>query len=954
MHEQYFNFSQRPFSVCPEKDSFFSSPSHREALDAARACIKRGNGPVVLIGGVGTGKSLLLEVIGDRLKDEFDVVSIECSRLEQRSELLQSILFGLDMDFRGMSEGELRLSLIDHLKNGSSDSHGMLLMVDEADRLSIELIDELRLITNVVHKGRSRVQLVIAGTQRLEESLNDPRLASFNQRVALRTFLQNLSRAEVEQYISHHVSRVGRNVNDVFSSDAIEEIAKSTDGCPRLINQLCEQSLSIAASETQNLVDADIVRRSWAELQNLPVPTCSPVSTVADQPSSDNSDCADTDSVLEFGSLDDDCGDTFGVTASVAAGSAAIAALGLGSLSGEAEADNDDLEASVETEATVEVSPQENFVSEDLTSEVFVDTSPEPEVPDVETNVVDEVSDSYSEPTDPFVAASDDPSEDTPVDNFDEVVNDSWEQNLPNGLGVEQFREKIDSTPMPFDVSSFGAPQDPFAPSVDDVSYDEMRFQQAGEDHRLNEMGGESPAENEPVADTPQIQNDQRLADLEREQQELFDQVDAAPAASFSPAIGTGLETDGESEVEAAFQDFAAVSETEDIATPSEAPTQPPQQSQSAPQQSQQPFTDPFDEDFEDEVVIHDAYSPFVAEQNRSSLTVTSDNLSHLTPYDEMPTQTSMEASQESEPSWSSDPQSDADQTNTEPTADSETTSSGMPEGFHYTPSAADASFVPVPSVKTELHVDFDPTPQNTDDVVAETTSGADSVEYEIDPDLVALTSDFPFHDEEEDTDVGSVGMTEQANPSDTAYRYETPFRAPELDDEVKSQAEGIAQELRESFAIEAPQAGFNDDSNSPNQAEHDYPSADSSDSAISPSQNEQSLNILRDLMLQQQTSQGDEADTGDVSLAQNAEVEGEVDSVSVEYPITDHDTYQTPSSIEDDRDMLRVNDSQYNHPVGTEPLPPTPLTEAEPSTGEARRMDYGQLFDQLRNLPKQ
>ena len=118
MYEQAFNFTQRPFKICPAPEEFYRGQSHQQAVEAARVCIERRNGPVVLIGSVGSGKSLTIQVIGKQHTDQFDVVSIECSRLEQRSELLQSILFGLGLPFREMSEGELRLSLIEHLKSG--------------------------------------------------------------------------------------------------------------------------------------------------------------------------------------------------------------------------------------------------------------------------------------------------------------------------------------------------------------------------------------------------------------------------------------------------------------------------------------------------------------------------------------------------------------------------------------------------------------------------------------------------------------------------------------------------------------------------------------------------------------------------------------------------------------------------------------------------------------------
>ena len=304
MYEQKFNFSQRPFSVCPQHEEYFPGQSHQQAIAASRSCVQRRNGPATIIGAVGTGKSLTLQVIGEVFADQFDVVSIECSRLEQRSELLQSILFGMNLPFRDMSEGELRLSLIDHLKNGGGNANGILLLVDEADRLSIELLDELRLVTNVLREGLSQAQLVLAGTQRLEESLNDPRLASFGQRIASRSYLQNFSCEEVRRYVADNIERAGGNAQDIFEDDAIDEVARASDGCPRVINQLCERSLAVCATQDQPKVSRDIVQVAWAELQNLPMPTNSNSACPAEVKEGCSHERS-TDGVVEFGALDD-------------------------------------------------------------------------------------------------------------------------------------------------------------------------------------------------------------------------------------------------------------------------------------------------------------------------------------------------------------------------------------------------------------------------------------------------------------------------------------------------------------------------------------------------------------------------------------------------------------------------------------------------------------------------
>ena len=309
MYEQTFQLTSRPFNNVPSPEHYFASSSSQQALDMARMCIDRSTGPVVLVGAVGMGKSLMLQMIGQSFGDRFDVVHIECSRLEQRTELLQSILFELDLPYSGLSEGELRLTLMAHLKKKEPTNDGVLLLVDEADRLSVELVDELRLITNQIRDGRSVVQLVLAGTQRLEESLNDPKLASFNQRISVRCLLQSLTKKEIERFVFEHVERAGRNGSELFNDQAIDEIWTLTDGCPRLVNQLCDQSLILAASRNEQPINRTLIREVWAEMQNTPGLFTACPNEVDSSNSSDAGDGhCDSQSqfaVVEFGQLDD-------------------------------------------------------------------------------------------------------------------------------------------------------------------------------------------------------------------------------------------------------------------------------------------------------------------------------------------------------------------------------------------------------------------------------------------------------------------------------------------------------------------------------------------------------------------------------------------------------------------------------------------------------------------------
>ncbi len=307
MYEQSFQLKSRPFTSTPFVNHYFPGQAIQKSLASARLCIDRGSGPVIVVGEVGTGKSLLLAMLEEQYRTQFSVVNLVCSRLHERQELLQSILFELQLPYRNMSEGELRLSLMDYLKPSHACPNGALLLIDEAQNLPVDLLDEIRLITNYVRNGQLRVRLVMAGDQRLEEQLADPKLESFNQRIAARCYLTALSQSETADYVVTHIDRAGGGGKQMFAERSLRAIHELTEGCPRFINQLCEHALILAATNGRLSVDEPLVREAWADVQSLPGTMGAGnnrMTTGSTFPAVFEKD--DNWTVIEFGSLDDE------------------------------------------------------------------------------------------------------------------------------------------------------------------------------------------------------------------------------------------------------------------------------------------------------------------------------------------------------------------------------------------------------------------------------------------------------------------------------------------------------------------------------------------------------------------------------------------------------------------------------------------------------------------------
>ncbi len=304
----------RPFASHPRVDRYFPAAAIEDARTRLTRSIERGDGPGLVVGSPGSGKSLLLQAIAAQYHDRFDVVLLACSQICTRRALLQAILFELGLPYHQRDEGELRLALLDQLLSDEQGADGLLLLVDEAQSLSAVLLEELRMMTNLVRAGMPRVRLVLAGAAALEETFAAPELETFSQRLAARCYLGPWGHAETIQYIRAQLAASGAEPDDVFAADAWDAIVEATDGVPRLVNQLCDRALSTADVEQRPQVDRHIVQMAWADLQQLPTPWETPAASSADGAAE----------VVEFGSLTDDADDVCGEVALTTADEPAV------------------------------------------------------------------------------------------------------------------------------------------------------------------------------------------------------------------------------------------------------------------------------------------------------------------------------------------------------------------------------------------------------------------------------------------------------------------------------------------------------------------------------------------------------------------------------------------------------------------------------------------------------
>lgn len=256
--------------AAPRTQFFHPAAAIAGGLTSIERAIRRAEGMALVVGQPGTGKSLLLAKIAEDVRDDFDVAFLSGTRILTRRSLWQSILAEIGEPYRGIDEVELRMAIVERIRGLAAAGSGLVILVDEAHTLPTRLIEELRLLTNVP-TPLPAVHIVLAGGPKLEELLGLPRMESLAQRIAVRAYLEPLDHAETMAYLRALPKAAGLEWDRLFGPGCDDAVFAATDGVPRLINQICDQALVIAAAAGRRATPADVAA-AWREIQKLPAP----------------------------------------------------------------------------------------------------------------------------------------------------------------------------------------------------------------------------------------------------------------------------------------------------------------------------------------------------------------------------------------------------------------------------------------------------------------------------------------------------------------------------------------------------------------------------------------------------------------------------------------------------------------------------------------------------------
>ena len=265
MYERYFNLAENPFTIAPNPRYFYLSEQHREALAHLQYGLNENGGFILLTGEVGTGKTTAWRCLVENLPTDVDLAIVLNPRINE-VELLETICDELGIAYeQGSGLKSLTDKLNRHLLETCARRRRTVVIVEEAQNLSTEVLEQLRLLTNLETNESKLLQIILIGQPELLEKIADPRLRQLHQRIVARFHLKPFDVKDVRAYISHRLSVAGASPR-LFSAAAVRKLAKYSQGIPRIINLICDRALLGCFSEERATVDVKMVQRAAREV----------------------------------------------------------------------------------------------------------------------------------------------------------------------------------------------------------------------------------------------------------------------------------------------------------------------------------------------------------------------------------------------------------------------------------------------------------------------------------------------------------------------------------------------------------------------------------------------------------------------------------------------------------------------------------------------------------------
>jgi general secretion pathway protein A len=272
MYTNFYNLKEKPFEITPDPRFLYLSESHREGLAHLIYAVNERKGFTVITGEVGTGKTVLVQTLLTKLNGKTRTAYLFNPKLGP-TDFLNFICE--DLGLRGVRryKGQCLNILHSFLLNCYTLKENVVVIIDEAQNLDLQLLEEVRLLTNLETSKSKLLQVILIGQPELDEILNRQDCRQLKQRVSLRFHVRPLSKEETKEYIKHRLTRAGGADTDLFAPKALDRIYRYSKGIPRLINIVCDNALLIGYAVDQKIIGEKIIREVIENLEGPVVKT---------------------------------------------------------------------------------------------------------------------------------------------------------------------------------------------------------------------------------------------------------------------------------------------------------------------------------------------------------------------------------------------------------------------------------------------------------------------------------------------------------------------------------------------------------------------------------------------------------------------------------------------------------------------------------------------------------
>lgn len=266
MYTAFYGLFEKPFSLSPDPRYLFFADGHREALAHLRYGIDQGEGFIAVTGEVGTGKSTLCRALIEGLGEDTEFAFL-FNPPRSATELLQAIAHEFGLVPAGRQRHGLNDQLNQFLVDRKQQGLRVLLIIDEAQNLDTDVLEEIRLLSNLETANSKLIQIVLLGQPELDRKLDSRELRQLRERISVRWFLGPLSREEAGAYVAHRLQVAAGEKRDVFTPGALREIFRRSGGIPRRINLLADRCLLAGFGASEHQIGRAVVRRAAAEIE---------------------------------------------------------------------------------------------------------------------------------------------------------------------------------------------------------------------------------------------------------------------------------------------------------------------------------------------------------------------------------------------------------------------------------------------------------------------------------------------------------------------------------------------------------------------------------------------------------------------------------------------------------------------------------------------------------------